>query len=183
MNSTIENNNIKNCPAWRWLCLVWLTLLAASIFWLWLGWSCSLSFPPAPSAQDFLCLIVIGLWFFLFVILKGMRSIHEGLHAIAAHWFGAKGISADNLNVFVRVSSKRAWIINILFPLILPFSLYFLVLPFNWRSALTLTLLLSFGSVKDLASLVFVLAEKGRFVSDTTEGLFVCGIPPEELNS
>lgn len=108
-----------------------------------------------------------------------MRAIHEGLHTIAAHWFEADGISAKGTNVFVRFSSKRAWILNVLFPLILPLSLYFLILPFNWRSALTLALLLSFGSIKDLASLVLVLAEKGCFVSDTAEGLFVFETPPE----
>ncbi len=180
MNNNVENkHSIKNRPAWRFFCLVWFALLTASIFWLWFGWSFGLPFPPAPSAQDFLYLAVVGVWFLLFACLRGMRAIHEGLHAIAAHWFGAKGISAKGLNVFVRVSSKRAWIINVLFPLILPLSLYFLVLPFNWRSALTLALLLSLGSIKDLASLVLVLAEKGRFVSDTAEGLFVLDTPPE----
>lgn len=180
MSSKIENkHNIKNRPAWRVLVLVWLTLLVTSILWLWFGWLWNIPFLPVPSIQDFLYLGAIGLWFWLFVCLKGMRAIHEGLHAIAAHWFGAEGISAKGPNVFVRISSKRAWTINVVFPLILPLSLYFLVLPFNWRIALTLTLLLSFGSIKDLASLTVVLAERGIFVSDTTEGLFVFETLPE----
>jgi len=107
-----------------------------------------------------------------------MRAVHEGLHAIAAHWFGAEGISAKGTHVFVRCSAKKSWVANALFPLILPLSLYFLLAVFNWRCALTLALLLSTGSNKDLASLTIVLSEKGRFVSDTAEGLFVYDTPP-----
>jgi hypothetical protein len=70
-------------------------------------------------------------------------------------------------------------VLNVLFPFILPLSLYFLILPFNWRIALTITLLLSSGSIKDLASLTLVLAERGNFVSDTAEGLFVFETPPD----
>lgn len=181
MISKLENeHNIKNRPAWRVLVLVWLVLLSGSLLWLWFGWLWNIPFPTTPSVQDFLYLVAVGLWFWLFVCLKGMRAIHEGLHAIAAHWFGAEGISAKGLNVFVHTSSKKAWTINVLFPLILPLSLYFLILPFNWRIALTLTLLLSFGSIKDLASLTIVLAERGNFVSDTAEGLFVLEAPPED---
>lgn len=180
MSSKVENkHNIKNRPAWRVLCLSWLTLLSGSLLWLWFGWLWNIPFPPVPSIQDFLYLGAIGLWFWLFVCLKGMRAVHEGLHAIAAHWFGAEGISARDTNVFVRFSSKRAWILNVLFPFILPLSLYFLILPFNWRIALTITLLLSSGSIKDLASLTLVLAERGNFVSDTAEGLFVFETPPD----
>lgn len=139
MSKNMDNrHNIKTRPAWRILGLIWLSVLFASIAWLWFGWLLGLPFPSAPSEHDFIYLTASGIWFILFGCLKGMRAVHEGLHAIAAHWFGAEGISAKGTNVFVRCSSKRSWIANALFPLILPLSLYFLLVVFNWRCALTL---------------------------------------------
>ncbi len=172
-------NSLQNRPAWKYLAAVFfgIFLLPAILLVI-------VSSFVNPNRLIFLCswqgLIALVL-FVLLYCLKVFRAIHEGLHAIAAHWFGVPStlISARDTFVFVAVTDKKTWYKITLYPLGFPLALFLLFLPWNWKVGLLLSGILSTGSSQDLANLVMVSRAKGNWVSDTAEGLFVYETPPK----
>ncbi len=138
-----------------------------------------------PNAFNLFCLwkwLITLVFFVLLLCLRVIRAIHEGLHAIAAQWFGVPSsfISAKDTFVFVTITDKKTWYKITLYPLLFPFAVFLLFLPWNWKVGLFLSCVLATGSSKDLANLVMVSRAKGQWVSDTADGLFVYETPPKD---
>lgn len=178
----MRSNNpgsLQNHPTWNRLSILFFGLLLSPAV-IWLLISCFIN-PVSLSFLRSIPAITTAVFLLLLHRFRIIRAIHEGLHAIAAHWFGVPSalISATNTFVFVSVTDKTTWYKITLYPLLFPFALFLLFLPWNWKIGLLLSSIIATGSSQDLANLVMVSRAKGNWVSDTAEGLFVFETPPE----
>ncbi len=106
-----------------------------------------------------------------------VRAIHEGLHAIAAHWFGvpSEQIAAKEIYVFTGKIEKRVWMQISLFPLLLPLVLFVFFLVFIKDFWISLGAVLGFASLssQDLAYVILALNPRIRYVLDDESGLYL----------
>lgn len=178
MTRSQNPDNLQNRPAWKLFVRLffWLTLLPAG------SWLIVSSFID-PAHRNFLFfwrfLITLALFGLLFHF-RVFRAVHEGLHAIAAHWSAVPPsfITARDTYVFVKITDKKSWYKITLYPLLFPIAVFLLFIPWNWEIGLYLACILAAGSCQDLANLVMVSRTPGNWVSDTAEGLFVYDTPP-----
>ncbi|WP_322807480.1 hypothetical protein [Thermanaerothrix sp.] len=106
-----------------------------------------------------------------------IRAIHEGLHAIAAHWLGvpSEQIAAKEIYVFTGKIEKRVWMQVSLFPLLLPLVLFIFFMVFAKDFWISLGSVLGFVSIssQDLAYVILALNPRVRYVLDDESGLYL----------
>jgi hypothetical protein len=120
----------------------------------------------------------------LIVIFLLIIPIHEGLHAIAGHWFSPSPekittkVKLFSINTCLNtIVSKSVWYIFVSFPLLFPIASFFLLAPINLETAVTLSLLLCIPSANDIADIILVsINKKSKSVEDSDRGLFCYSI-------